>query len=193
VISFTFVSRLAGPRTSKGTPPTTRRCVSDMENKSSSSQTKQPKAYSCVRCFERKVKCDKQHPCAGCLRSKVECVFKIRAAPRRRQRQTPEAIIARLKHCEDLLRDNGIDLNSLSAAARKVDTTSPPPDADYSTTSTSKPTGPDPGSTHHILPLFDPSLYPPSTGLSQGKLIVDHGRARFIEKYMLVFLLQPSC
>jgi hypothetical protein len=38
----------------------------------STSQSKSAKTFSCVRCFERKVKCNRENPCSGCLRSKVE-------------------------------------------------------------------------------------------------------------------------
>jgi Fungal Zn(2)-Cys(6) binuclear cluster domain len=164
-----------------------------MENKSSNPPTKLPKAYSCVRCFKRKVKCDKHHPCAACLRAKAECIFRIPAPPRRRHpRTTDEAVLTRLKHYEDLLRENGIEFNSPSATISNADTSpSPPQDANHSTTSTANATDPNLASTHR-MPL-DPPLHQPSTDFSQGKLIIDHGRARFIEKYILVFLLQSHC
>ena len=136
-----------------------------MENKSSSPRTKPPKTYSCVRCFERKVKCDKQHPCSACLRSNVDCIFRARAAPRRPPRQVAdEAVLARLKYYEDLLRENGIDLASPSATLSEAETTSPPHDAHHFTGLKSN------------KPLFNPNL-------SHGKFIVDNGKSRFIEKY----------
>jgi hypothetical protein len=165
-----------------------------MENKSRNPPTELPKAYSCVRCFKRKVKCDKHYPCAACLRSKVECIFRIPAPPRRRHpRTTDEAVLARLKHYEDLLRENGIEFNSSpSTTTSKADTSLPPPqDANYSTTLTANATDPNPASTHR-MPLYPP-LHRPSTDFSQGKLIIDHGRARFIEKYVLFSLLQSYC
>ncbi|OQV07052.1 Fungal Zn2-Cys6 binuclear cluster domain-containing protein [Cladophialophora immunda] len=137
-----------------------------MEPNSSTSEARPSKAYSCVRCFERKVKCDKQHPCSGCVRSKVECVFRVPPAPRRRKRKAREDdVLARLKHYEELLRDQGIDPTTPSTTPSKVDTTSPPlDDADNSITSISKPAEPSwtPGSLH-------------------GRLIIDHGRSRFIQ------------
>ncbi len=137
-----------------------------MESRIHSPQAAQSKAYSCVRCFERKVKCDKQHPCAGCRRSQVECVFRVRKPPRRRQRQViDEGVLLRLMHYEDLLRKNGIDLNSPSAPLNKVDTDSPHPDVDHATPSTSRTTN------------LSPASY--------GRLIGDHGRSRFVEKYAL--------
>lgn len=165
-----------------------------MENKSSNPATNQPTAYSCVRCFKRKVKCDRQYPCAACLRGKVECIFRIPAPPRRRPpRTTDEAVLVRLKHYEDLLRENGIEFNSSPSATTSKAGTSPPPpqDANHSTTSTANATDPNLASTHR-MPLYPP-LHRPSTDLSQGKLITDHGRARFFEKYGLAFLSQSYC
>ncbi|KIW80928.1 hypothetical protein Z517_03951 [Fonsecaea pedrosoi CBS 271.37] len=168
------------------------------------------KAYSCVRCFERKVKCDKQHPCSGCVRSKVEwqvsscpnclpdinpmrcfdlvtgpldfsplialpgswliirlcSVFRIPPAPRRRKRKAREDdVLARLKHYEELLRDQGIDPTPPSTTPSKIDATSPPlDDADNPSKSGSKPAEP-----------------PWTNGSVQGRLIIDQGRARFIQ------------
>lgn len=45
------------------------------------------KAFSCLRCFERKVKCDKNHPCNNCVKSNVECNFRIPSAPRRKKKK----------------------------------------------------------------------------------------------------------
>ena len=165
-----------------------------MENNSSNPPTKLSKAYSCVRCFKRKVKCDKHYPCSACLRSDVECIFRIPAPPRRRHlRTTDESVLARLKHYEDLLRENGIEFNSSpSTAAGKADTSPPPTqDANHSTTLTANATDPNPTSTHRIH-LYH-HLHRPSTGFAEGELIFDHGRARFIGKHVLVFLLQSYC
>ncbi|MCJ1353222.1 MAG: hypothetical protein MMC33_003207 [Icmadophila ericetorum] len=156
-------------------------------NGNSNKNKKLPKAYSCVLCFKRKVKCDKHYPCAACLRAKVDCIFRIPAPPRRRRhaRSTAadEAILARLKHYEDLLRANGIEFNSSSppssTTASKTDTRSPPPtppqDANHSITN------PNPASTHRM-----------PTDFSQGKLIVDHGRSRFIENKLWTTVSEES-
>ncbi|KEF54425.1 uncharacterized protein A1O9_09592 [Exophiala aquamarina CBS 119918] len=131
------------------------------------------KAFSCIRCFERKVKCDKENPCSNCVKSRVECVFRVPPAPRRRKKRPQEEILlARLKHCEDLLRSKGIEVGTSETPGQG-----------------SVPSGP---ASH------DPSLPNPDTGLSgnqppgtvvffpgpdarNGQLIVDHGKSRFIE------------
>ena len=71
--------------------------------------------YSCVRCFERKVKCDRDHPCSACVRSKVNCIFRVPTAPRRRKKRTrEELLLARLVHYEYLLKANGISTEAVS-------------------------------------------------------------------------------
>lgn len=152
-----------------------------MMEEPSSSQLGARKAYSCVRCFERKIKCDKQRPCSVCLRSKAECVARIPAAPRRRARQiSDQTLLVRLQHYEDLLRDNGIDFASPPVATSTANAVPEPSDDDFSTTSQSNP--------NRILKFR--TL--PSPGTQEGKLIVDHGRARFIEKYTPTLLPWPS-
>ena len=80
-------------------------------------RTKPAKVYSCSRCFERKIRCDKQQPCTACKRSGHEddCAFRIPAKPRRNKKRTQEELLlARLKKCEDLLKANGITVAGLS-------------------------------------------------------------------------------
>ena len=79
---------------------------------------KPQKAFSCLRCFERKVKCDKSHPCANCTKSNVDCVFRIPSAPRRKKkRATEDVLLERLKRAEDLLRSKGITNESQSSGS----------------------------------------------------------------------------
>lgn len=56
--------------------------VSDMAN----NQGEELKKYSCVRCFLRKVKCDKRIPCSHCSRQSSDCVYRAPAPPVRRKR-----------------------------------------------------------------------------------------------------------
>lgn len=133
------------------------------------------KAYSCVRCFKRKVKCDKHHPCTACLRAKVDCIFRTPAPPRRRApRAIDEAVFAQLKHYEDLLRANGIAFNSAATTLLADDSNS--------IASTPMATVPNQTSAHRFP--SNPPLHPPSIDSLQGTLIVEHGRTRFIEKYI---------
>lgn len=76
-----------------------------------SPQIKLHKASSCIRCFERKVKCNKEVPCDNCIKSNAECIPRIPPAPRRRKKRTQEDILkAKLDQYEHLLRMKGIDV-----------------------------------------------------------------------------------
>ncbi len=67
-------------------------------------------AYSCSRCFERKVKCDKKQPCTACVRHNVDCVFRSLPPQKRRKQLSPDqALLDRLNRYESLLRQQGID------------------------------------------------------------------------------------
>lgn len=71
-------------------------------------------SYSCVRCSNRKVKCDRQRPCSACVKHKVECVFNPSQPPQqKRKRVKSQVLIDRLRHYEGLLKDRGIDPGEL--------------------------------------------------------------------------------
>ena len=65
---------------------------------------------SCIRCADRKVKCDRQKPCGACVRHNVECVFKSTHPSRKRHRRNQDLVLAdRLRQYEALLQEHGID------------------------------------------------------------------------------------
>lgn len=67
-------------------------------------------AFACIRCSERKVRCDKEDPCNACVRHKVECVYRPPDPSRKKRKIVREnSIDERLKHFETLLREKGID------------------------------------------------------------------------------------
>ncbi|KAI4183953.1 MAG: hypothetical protein L6R41_005064 [Letrouitia leprolyta] len=69
-------------------------------------------AFACVRCSERKVKCDKQIPCNACVRHSAQCIFRPpKPAQRKRKLIKYELMEERLKNYEALLREKGIDLD----------------------------------------------------------------------------------
>lgn len=81
---------------------------------SSSSSIPNRPTYSCIRCAERKVKCDRQRPCSTCVKRNVDCVFNHSQAPRKRHRRVKEQILTdRLRHYEALLQQQGIDPSRL--------------------------------------------------------------------------------
>lgn len=74
---------------------------------------KQQRVLACVSCQQRKIKCDRHFPCAHCLRAGISCV-PASLVPRQRRRRFPErALLQRLRHYEDLLRQNNVEFQPL--------------------------------------------------------------------------------
>ena len=70
--------------------------------------------YSCIRCADRKVKCDRQKPCGACVKHNVDCVFNPSQPPRKRHKRVKDQILTdRLKYYEALLQEQGIDPSKL--------------------------------------------------------------------------------
>ncbi|OJD23947.1 hypothetical protein ACJ73_04699 [Blastomyces percursus] len=68
--------------------------------------------YSCVLCYQRKVKCDRHDPCSACVKAGASCTFRAPPAPRRRKKNSPEsALLSRLKRYEGILRSHGINFD----------------------------------------------------------------------------------
>ena len=66
--------------------------------------------YSCVRCSDRKVKCDRQKPCGACVKQDAQCVFRPFLPSRKRQKRARDDVLTdRLKRYEALLQEQGID------------------------------------------------------------------------------------
>ncbi len=100
------------PSTSTSTPDTSPSAPSA----SSSSQPSKPRrVLACVRCQQKKVKCNRRFPCANCTKSRTQCVPATLTTPRgRRRRRFPEReLLQRLQKYEDLLRQNNIKFEPL--------------------------------------------------------------------------------
>ncbi|RAK80778.1 Zn(II)2Cys6 transcription factor [Aspergillus fijiensis CBS 313.89] len=82
--------------------------------------SKPHRVLSCVLCQQRKIRCDRKSPCANCLRAGAECVLATR---QRRRRFAERDLLERLRHYEDLLRDNNIPFQPLHPSPE--DPTSP--------------------------------------------------------------------
>jgi hypothetical protein len=79
----------------------------------SSSISSRP-TYSCIRCAERKVKCDRQRPCGPCVKHNVDCVFNLSQPPRKKHKRAKDQILTdRLRYYEALLQEQGIDPSKL--------------------------------------------------------------------------------
>ncbi|KAJ5093693.1 hypothetical protein N7456_009554, partial [Penicillium angulare] len=69
-------------------------------NASTSASTERQKR-SCIRCNERKIKCDKANPCGACCKSGDECLFPPpQRAPRTLNRPPVPELLARLRELE---------------------------------------------------------------------------------------------
>lgn len=73
------------------------------------------KAFSCVLCAQRKVKCNKRSGgCDNCTKARVPCIYKAPPPPRRRRKGVRDVdTTTRLRIYEDALRKAGIDPESL--------------------------------------------------------------------------------
>lgn len=82
---------------------------------SSQSQLSKPqRVLACVRCQQRKIKCDRRFPCANCNTSRAQCVPATLTQRGRRKRRFPEReLLQRLRKYEDLLRQNNIKFEPL--------------------------------------------------------------------------------
>ncbi|KAF2025879.1 hypothetical protein EK21DRAFT_75330 [Setomelanomma holmii] len=65
--------------------------------------------FACIRCAERKVRCDRQRPCSACTKHNKECIFSPTKQPRKRNRRIKvQSLVDQLGHYESLLQKNGI-------------------------------------------------------------------------------------
>jgi hypothetical protein len=67
--------------------------------------------FSCIRCGERKVKCDRQRPCNACVKHNADCVYapsKPSGARKKHKRVKVQVLTDRLNQYEALLQKHGI-------------------------------------------------------------------------------------
>lgn len=122
--------------------------------------------YSCQACQQRKVRCDKVSPvCSNCSVRGNDCIYKTPLPPRRGRRKIPpENLLARLRRYEELLRSYGANIEELEEEAaapsgrRKKESSQDSPHPDFQEDAEQVPV--------------------------RGKLIVEDGKSRYIEKYV---------
>lgn len=74
----------------------------------------QKRILACVRCQQRKIKCERKFPCAQCNAAREQCVPATRSRNVRRKRRFPEReLLERIRMYEDLLRQNNISFEPL--------------------------------------------------------------------------------
>lgn len=135
----------------------------------SSSKPSRP-TYSCIRCADRKVKCDQQRPCTACVKHNADCIFNSSRPPRKRQKRVKDQILAdRLKLYEELLQERGIDPSKLPATPNSE----PPRTSSHSVA---------------VLPqesqLQTPSSVDsePNQCIDKAQVVHGQGRPKFVEK-----------
>ena len=79
--------------------------------------SKRKRVLACVLCQQRKVKCDRKFPCANCVKASAQCVLST-LVPRQKRRKFSERVLSdRLRHYEELLRQNDIEFKPLLTLA----------------------------------------------------------------------------
>ena len=147
----------------------------------SSSGAQSAKAFSCTRCFERKVKCDRRSPCSNCLRFEADCIYRAPPAPNRRKKQPHEKyLLARLKDYESLLRSHGIGIENPIMPAKPPSSNVVDRNAllDHQGSASSMQTG----------SATEPFII--SNSRQAGQLIIDQGKSRFVENNLWTSLSQ---
>lgn len=136
------------------------------------SYTQGPKKFSCRLCHQRKVKCDRNDPCGYCSRRQDVCVYEIPPPPKRRKR-AHEGDDGQLRPSS---RSNDI-LPSSSRTDTASSVTAPTPEYTKGNT---------------ISDAIKEACKNKSA--SDGRLISDQGRTRYLDKYVLLrsFLLLSS-
>ncbi|KIW19270.1 hypothetical protein PV08_03564 [Exophiala spinifera] len=124
--------------------------------------------HACVRCSERKVKCDRRQPCESCMRHSAECIFRpLPPRKRRKKRTTEEALIQRLHMYEELLEKNGVDANTLAMSTRPM---------------TSPQSSHESFRVNHPADLNSPDMraLSPERGITKPRLLHEHGRSKYL-------------
>ncbi|KAJ4541261.1 hypothetical protein HRR88_006684 [Exophiala dermatitidis] len=71
--------------------------------------------YSCVRCSDRKVKCDRDYPCGACKKHNVECTYRPARHSRKRLKLLErDALIDRVQQYEAFIKEQGFHPEAVS-------------------------------------------------------------------------------
>jgi hypothetical protein len=126
-----------------------------------------PKKFSCKLCHQRKVKCDRFSPCGYCSRRQDVCVYEIPPPPKRRKR-AHEGDDGQIRPHPRLNENLPTPLQTDTASS--VTALAP----EYSRSSTISDA------------IREASRENPA---SDGRLISDQGRTRYLDKYVVLGLI----
>ena len=76
---------------------------------------KPQRVLACIRCQQRKIKCNRKFPCENCSIAKVQCVQAAPTQRQRRRRFAERELLDRLRHYENLLSQNRINFEPMHA------------------------------------------------------------------------------
>ena len=125
--------------------------------------------YSCVRCAERKVKCDRRDPCNMCVKHETPCRYRESQASRKQlQRVRQHHLKERLHQCEALLKGQTCDETRRTSATHK----------DHNRRALSV----DQGTTLQ-LPRQSSPVPSRSKSINKTQLLDGRGRLTFVDKY----------
>ncbi len=132
--------------------------------------------HACLICSQRKVKCDRRTPCNSCTKAHVECAFRDPAPPQRRKRKaTEDALTSRVQHYEELLRGLGVDPVAIASDTTSLHHEKQSEQSESSGTEVGLRTG------HKAFGSNQGLARLPNT--NTGKIIVEDGKALYVEKY----------
>lgn len=98
---------------------------------SPSTTAKPQRVLACVRCQQRKVKCDRKYPCSNCIRSRVTCETPAPVLHRRKRRFPERELLDRIRSYEDLLSQNRIKFEPLHKVSNVGESRSPHREESY--------------------------------------------------------------
>ena len=140
------------------------------------------RAFSCLICRQRKVKCDRRTPCSNCVRAEKQCSFIAPVRGKRKRSRAPkEGLHAKLKRYEDLLKAYGARLEPAEAEdgedADADSETASPPEVEMAEVAQSR-----------IEDRNDPY------GLKENKpmLITKGGASRYLDRCVIVIIFGTS-
>lgn len=127
--------------------------------------------YSCLRCSDRKVRCDRQNPCSTCVKHHVQCFYRAPPQPRKKQKRVKQGNLKeKVQRYETLLQNLGVDSNGLP-----------------NTSDNGQPcgnSGPEVPLTEDALQVPTPASTVPEMerSITTSQLLQGQGRSKFVDK-----------
>ena len=150
-------------------------------------------AYSCIRCSDRKVKCDRQNPCSGCTKHNVICEFRPLPPRKPVKRAKDEKVLReRLRRYEQLLAEQGINPNA-PLTPESLPGRTPSHDAEMAAQQEPKRTSST--GTETTLDLLTPESVGSGTvrSITKTQLLQQGGLSRFVDNPFWTRVIEEVC